>query len=121
MRRGSGVTTTGGRGARRSTPALSTPASDAPETGGPRTGVPSTAGPRTAPRSGAGRPHAAERTTRRSRQRWLASLSFLAKAVGIPAFAAALALGLLYVKLLHGPVSLGFLIQPIERAIAEEV
>ncbi|MBO0740486.1 MAG: hypothetical protein J2P51_03555, partial [Hyphomicrobiaceae bacterium] len=41
--------------------------------------------------------------------------------VGIPAFAAALALGLLYVKLLHGPVSLGFLIQPIERAIAEEV
>jgi AsmA-like C-terminal region len=115
------VTTTGGRGARRSTPALSTPAGDAPETGGPRTGVPSTAGSRTASRSGARRPGAAERTTRRSRRRWLASLSFLAKAVGIPAFAAALALGLLYVKLLHGPVSLGFLIQPIERAIAEEV
>ncbi len=116
------MTTTGGRGARRSTPAQSTLASDAPETGGPRTGVPSTGGPRTgAPRPGARRPSAAERATTRSRQRRLATLSFLAKAVGIPAFAAALALGLLDVKLLHGPVSLSFLIQPIERAIAEEV
>jgi hypothetical protein len=48
-------------------------------------------------------------------------LSLLAKVVGVPAFAAALAVGLLYVKLLHGPVSLGLLIEPIERAIAEEV
>ena len=31
-----------------------------------------------------------------------------------------LALGLVYVRLLHGPVSLDFLIHPIERAIAEE-
>ena len=28
-------------------------------------------------------------------------------------------IGLVYVRLLHGPVSLDFLIQPIERAIAE--
>ena len=44
----------------------------------------------------------------------------LAKVVGIPAFAALLVIGLLYVRLLHGPVSLDFLIHPIERAIAEE-
>jgi AsmA-like protein len=44
----------------------------------------------------------------------------LAKGVGIPAFAALLMVGLLYVRLLHGPVSLDFLILPIERAIAEE-
>jgi hypothetical protein len=131
------VTTTGGRGARRSTPALSTLASDAPDTGGPRTGVPSTGGPRTGvpktgvpktgvpktgvPKTGVPKTGARRPRITRSRHRWPATLSLLAKAVGIPAFAAALALGLLYVKLLHGPVSLGFLIQPIERAIAEEV
>ncbi len=45
----------------------------------------------------------------------------LAKVIGIPAFVAALVAGLFYVRLLHGPVSLDFLIHPIERAIAEEV
>ena len=124
------MSTTGGRGARRSVPALGTPGSNAPEGGVPRTGVPSSGGPGTGvpntggPRTGAPNPTARARTGRtasRSRQRWLATLSLLAKVVGIPAFAAALAIGLLYVKLLHGPVSLGFLIQPIERAIGEEV
>src|SRR5262245_42060449 len=92
------------------------PASEAPETGVPRTGVPRTGVPRTGVRT-----RTARRAAARSRRRWLATLSLLAKVVGIPAFAAALAVGLLYVKLLHGPVSLGFLIAPIERAIAEEV
>jgi hypothetical protein len=45
----------------------------------------------------------------------------LAKGIGIPAFAGVLVIGLLYVRLLHGPVSLDFLVHPIERAIAEEV
>ena len=93
------------------------PASDTPETGVPRTGVPRTG----VPKPGTGRTRTARLAAARSRQRWLATLSLLAKVVGIPAFAAALAVGLLYVKLLHGPVSLGFLIAPIERAITEEV
>ena len=36
-------------------------------------------------------------------------------------FAGLLVTGLLYVRLLHGPVSLDFLIHPIERAITEEI
>jgi hypothetical protein len=35
-------------------------------------------------------------------------------------FALAVGLGLLYVRLLHGPISLGFLVAPIEAAISEE-
>ena len=61
------------------------------------------------------------RRSRSQPRRWLAALPLLAKIIGIPAFAAALAAGLLYVRLLHGPITLDFLIQPIERAIAEEV
>src|SRR6185312_1734429 len=60
------------------------------------------------------------RVAGRSRGRWRSALPLLAKVVGIPAFAAVLAIGLLYVRLLHGPVALDFLIHPIERAIAEE-
>jgi hypothetical protein len=39
----------------------------------------------------------------------------------IAAFACVLMAGLLYVRLLHGPISVSFLTQPIQRAIAEEV
>ncbi|HJU31233.1 MAG TPA: AsmA-like C-terminal region-containing protein, partial [Hyphomicrobiaceae bacterium] len=60
-------------------------------------------------------------TARGGRSRpWGRALSFAAKALGIPAFAVALTMGLLYVKLLHGAISLDFLIQPIEKAVAEE-
>jgi AsmA-like C-terminal region len=89
------VTRTGGQGARRSTPT---------------TGVPRTATPRSR----------ATRQAAQPRRRWRTALPLLAKGIGIPAFAAVLVIGLLYVRLLHGPVSLDFLIQPIERAIADE-
>jgi len=39
---------------------------------------------------------------------------------GIAAFVVLLVVGLLYVRLLHGPIALGFLASPIERAIREE-
>ncbi len=48
-------------------------------------------------------------------------LVVLAKLVGIPAFAAMVVIGLLYVRLQHGPIALDFLIQPIEKAIGEEL
>jgi hypothetical protein len=48
------------------------------------------------------------------------ALPLLAKIGGSLAFALILGLGLLYVRLLHGPISLGFLVSPIEAAISEE-
>jgi hypothetical protein len=45
----------------------------------------------------------------------------MAAVVGIVGFAGVLIAGLLYVRLLHGPISVAFLTQPIQRAIAEEV
>lgn len=63
---------------------------------------------------------AARSTRRPGAQRWRRVLPLLAKIVGIPAFAVTVAFGLVYVRLLHGPVTLDFLTQPIERAIAEE-
>lgn len=51
---------------------------------------------------------------------WLAALRVTAKLVGFVAFPILIAVGLLYVRLLHGPISVGFLTHPIERAIAEE-
>ena len=91
-----------------------------PPTGVPKTGVPKTGLPKTgSPKSRTSR----SRTTARvavPRRRWREALPLLAKVVGIPAFVALLVIGLFYVRLLHGPVSLDFLIHPIERAIAEE-
>lgn len=55
----------------------------------------------------------------RGRLRWAVGL--FAKLVGIPAFVAAVVVGLLYVRLLHGPVALDFLKDPIEKAIADEL
>lgn len=49
------------------------------------------------------------------------ALPLIAKAVGIPIFALALLAGLLYVRLLQGPITLSFLVQPIETAIGEEM
>ena len=127
------MTTTGGQGPRRSMPISGVPESDVPKTGTPRTGTAKTGTPRTGlpktgiPKTGlpkTGLPKSTplrSRATSPSRQRWRRALPLLAKIVGIPAFAALLLTGLVYVRLLHGPVSLDFLIHPIERAIAEEV
>jgi hypothetical protein len=83
-----------------------------PKTGAPKSALPQPNTPRT-------------RTTRKRaaapRSRWRVALPLLAKIVGIPAFAVVLVCGLVYVRLLHGPVALDFLIHPIERAIADEV
>ena len=48
-------------------------------------------------------------------------MAFLAKAVGGLAFVVVTGLGLLYLRLLYGPLVLDFLAAPIERAIAEEL
>lgn len=83
-------------------------------TGGQRA-RPTTAGSgRRAPDAGARRPRAPRRP-------WTPALLLAAKIVGIPLFAVVVAFGLLYVRLLHGPVSLQFLIEPIQRAIADEM
>ena len=58
---------------------------------------------------------------RGARRRLRSALGLAAKLVGIPAFAIGVVLGLLYVKLLHGPVALDFLKDPIEKAIADEL
>jgi AsmA-like C-terminal region len=47
-------------------------------------------------------------------------LPFLAKAIGALVLTTVVGLGLLYVRLLYGPIVLTFLVQPIERAIADE-
>jgi hypothetical protein len=52
---------------------------------------------------------------------WLAALRVTAKLAALVIFPILIAAGLLYVRLLHGPISVGFLAQPIERAIAEEI
>ena len=92
------MTNTSGQGARRSTPITGRPVSR----------------PVSRP---VGRPGDEPHPSRR----WLARVGLIAKIVGIPAFVGALALALLYVRLLHGPVGLDFLIHPIEKAIAEEL
>ena len=104
------MTTTGGEPPRRT----GVPRTGVPRTGVPRTGVPPsvrTAG-QAARRGSAVRP--------RSR-RFLRPLRTIAAPIGIVAFAGLVMTGLLYVRLLHGPVSVAFLTQPIERAIADEV
>ena len=53
--------------------------------------------------------------------RFFRPLKAIAVVAAIVAFAGVLMAGLLYVRLLHGPISVAFLTQPIERAIAEEV
>jgi hypothetical protein len=52
---------------------------------------------------------------------WRRALGLTGKLAGIPAFAVALIVGLLYVRLLHGPIALDFLKAPIQRAIADEL
>jgi hypothetical protein len=49
------------------------------------------------------------------------ALSLTAKAAGTLVFGTVVGLGLLYLRLLYGPVVLDFLAAPIERAIAEEL
>ena len=53
-------------------------------------------------------------------RRWRA-LALTAQVTAAIAIAFGVGLGLLYVRLLQGPISLQFLVQPIERAIAEEM
>jgi len=48
-------------------------------------------------------------------------LPLLAKVVGVLVLTAVVAMGLLYVRLLYGPMALNFLVGPIESAIAEEL
>ena len=55
-----------------------------------------------------------------ARGRWFA-LTFIAKMVGAMAFAAVVACGLLYVRLMHGPIALNFLAPTFEQGIAEEL
>ena len=53
-------------------------------------------------------------------RRWAATWPLVLKVAGVTVFTLALAIGLLYVRLLHGPISLTFLTGPIERGIADE-
>jgi hypothetical protein len=117
------VTATGGKGARRETPSAAEAAAEHVYADTPTTGVARTSRSRTgSPRTGTPKTRSQRVAARkaRARGRWIGVASFAAKALGIPAFAVALIFGLLYVKLLHGALSLDFLIQPIEKAIAEE-
>jgi hypothetical protein len=78
-------------------------------TGGPRrTGVP----------SAARLPVVRQRVRARARRRWL---PLLARSIGALTFVIIVGLGLLYVRLIFGPVALSFLAGPIESAIAEEL
>jgi hypothetical protein len=52
--------------------------------------------------------------------RWAAAWPLVLKVAGVTVFTLLLAIGLLYVRLLHGPISLTFLAGPVERGIAEE-
>jgi hypothetical protein len=106
------VTTTGGEPPRRT--GVPIPRTGVPRTGVPRTGVPPSV------RTGGTAAKRVPAAPRRSR-RFLRPLRTLAVTVGIVAFAGAVLAGLLYVRLLHGPISVAFLTQPIERAIAEEM
>jgi AsmA-like C-terminal region len=60
------------------------------------------------------------RSLGKPRAAW-ALLPFLAKAIGALVLTAVVGLGLLYVRLLYGPMVVNFLVQPIERAIADEL
>ena len=104
------MTTTGGEPPRRT---------GVPRTGIPRTGVPRTGVPPSVRTGGT----AAKRVpaVRRRSRRFLHPLKTIAAPIGIVAFVGLVMTGLLYVRLLHGPVSVAFLTQPIERAIADEV
>src|SRR5262245_60896045 len=48
-------------------------------------------------------------------------LGFVGKVALVSSFAIALVAGLLYVRLLQGPIALSFLVQPIQRALSEEL
>jgi AsmA-like protein/uncharacterized protein DUF3971 len=52
---------------------------------------------------------------------WHASLALAAKALGFTATVLVLSGGLFYARLLYGPVPLAFLVEPLQRAIAEEL
>jgi hypothetical protein len=64
----------------------------------------------------------------RSRSRWrrgfgrtpVPGLALVLKVLSVTLFTLALAGALVYARLLHGPISLSFLVPPIERGIAEE-
>ena len=106
------MTTTGGEPPRRT--GVPIPRTGVPRTGVPRTGVPPSV------RTGGTAAKRVPAAPRRSR-RFLRPLRTIAVTVGIVAFAGAVLAGLLYVRLLHGPISVAFLTQPIERAIVEEM
>src|SRR5262249_25341701 len=92
--RGSNVRRTGGQGQR------SVGASAAPRR---RQGALSAGSRRALPRSGSG------------------ALLLAAKAGGVAGLGVIIAVGLFVIRLLNGPISLPFLVGPIERAIAEEM
>jgi hypothetical protein len=51
---------------------------------------------------------------------WAAAVPLILKITGVTVFTLLLTVGLLYVRLLHGPISLTFLVGPVEHAIGEE-
>ena len=65
------------------------------------------------------RPSAASRA-RAERRSLLGGLGLAAKILVIPLFALAVVAGLAYVRLLQGPISLPFLVEPIENALRQE-
>ena len=77
-------------------------------------------GSRTAGTAASRTPTAGARSRARARTRSRA-LSLLAKMLGAAVFAAVIAVGLLYVRLLHGPIALDFLTHTFESGIAEEL
>jgi hypothetical protein len=63
-------------------------------------------------------PTARSRTRLRGKLRWL---PLAGGSIGALALAVVVGLGLLYIRLIFGPITLGFLTGPIERAIADEL
>ncbi len=72
-------------------------------------------------RTGGVRSRAAAAAARTPAGRAWRAAKLLLKAVAAVVMIAVVALGLLYVRLMHSPVALGFLVHPIETGIAEEL
>src|SRR5262245_26496929 len=67
------------------------------------------------------RSHAPMRRPPAAARPWQASLALATKALGFTAAVLVLSGGLFYARLLYGPVPLAFLVEPLQRAIAEEL
>src|SRR5262245_42916075 len=67
------------------------------------------------------RSHAPMRRPPAAARPWQASLALATKALGFTAAVLVLSGGLFYARLLYGPVPLAFLVEPLQRAIAEKL